>query len=680
MVANRCRRRGNTLRSGRAIEGFELSTMQVLSRLRSVKRSDFTLALTSMLILASLLGTTLIGGLSLPSSQSGPIGASVESIASTDISIQASPAVAIVGVETTFFINITSTVPNATITLTTYFDATIPPFDNNTASPWNRTVTGNPAAVTLKWTYNQTGNLTELATGRHYVWVRVWAQDNESSTVSQRVRYFFNSPPEITTLMTPQIQTSLGKMENFSIGVKDLDNDTLTVTWDFGDGTTDMDTLTSTLVQAFSNRSHAWTPTIPPLIGNYSLYYWLNVSIRDPVGHWANSSTNVTIYIPPNFGPSATMTSSVGETDPADPVTFYASARDPQGEGIYWYFDFGDGTKFDDYTSPTAPNTIVWNNQTHLYASSGANRTYYNATLNVTDGGVDHNYSTGNVTVVVVVNGPPSVGDLEILPQTLELNVTIGYLNVTFSIQVNDPDGDNLTAVWNLDDGSPLRTNESVGAGQHTFRQWRNFTEPCYFNVTVNITDGREGHWVLRYLDTVLLSTNNPPMIELTPTFNYTAGNDAARPGETINITMKVSDKELDNLTIVWNFGDGSVLLVFHYNESDYVNGIITCNVSHAFSKNGTYRIRVWITDNQLGYGKHNATIDAIVTVKEKYIEKITAWDWWDYTSLGLFMMVPLSVLIYSLFVFRRRRRLDDEGINWDEYRTKKQSGLEEEL
>jgi hypothetical protein len=612
----------------------------------------------------------------------------MEAIDLANVTIEVSPIVSNPGEEVTFFVNASSDIPSATITVLIRFDDRLSPsFANNTASPTALNVTGSPARVVQKYTYDHIGNFTEPPpSNRSYFYVRVFVQDNASTTVTPpRIRYFVNNntAPTIGDDTTPNLQPKSGIPANITLEIADADNDVLNVSWDFGDGTSLVDVVTATYFGAYSNQTHTWNVTRTPGIGDYWHNTTVNITIDDGQGHWANWTIPVNIYIPPNRGPVPDpvwgLVPSVKETDPADPITFYASARDLEGDGIYWYFDFGDGTKFNDYTGPSVANITVWYNQTHLYASSGANRTSYNATLWVSDGAADHNATTGFVEVFVVLNFPPEVGNIEHL-QTMELNITTGYLNITFYVDVINWEPDNVTVVWSMGDGSPLRFNSTNSTGKRTFYQWRNFTEPTYFNITVNVTDGREGHEVFRYLDTVLRSNNQPPMLTQAPAFNLSFG-DAARPNETLNITLKVSDAEFDNLTVVWDFGDNSPILVFHFNRTDYVGPNVTCSVTHAYAKNGTYRIRIWITDNEmLGADQHNVTVNATVTVKEAFIPVVTVWDWWDYTSLGLFLMIPVSIAVYSLLIFRRRRRLDKEGVNWDEYRTKRDSGIEEEL
>ena len=57
------------------------------------------------------------------------------------------------------------------------------------------------------------------------------------------------------------------------------------------------------------------------------------------------------------------------------------------------------------------------------------------------------------------------------------------------------------------------------------------------------------------------------------------------------------ADPENDNLTYVWNFGDGSTL-----------SGV---NVNHTYAKPGTYTARLTVTDT----GNLSHTDDAIITV-----------------------------------------------------------------
>jgi len=48
-------------------------------------------------------------------------------------------------------------------------------------------------------------------------------------------------------------------------------------------------------------------------------------------------------------------------------------------------------------------------------------------------------------------------------------------------------------------------------------------------------------------------------------------------------------------------------------------------------------------------------------------------WDWWDYTSLGLFLMIPIGSIAWVVMLRRQRKKIEDQGMSYDEWRLKKE-------
>lgn len=557
-----------------------------------------------------------------------PEKATVQTIDLATFTITVSPAKASPGEEVTVFVNVSSDVPGSTISVRIYYDAYNLPFVNNTASPQTFNTSSNPARIVQKYTYEQPGNFTDLS-GLRYFWIKAYAQDDSSGTVSKRIQYRvnYNSPPVFIQTPPNPLWVNKNETKNLTIMVRDLDNDTLTVDWDFGDGTTARNVISNTLEYAYANQTHAWNPIVPPSDMESFVNYTLNVSISDGNGHYLNDSSAVNIFIPRNWGPELSMTSSKTYFDPSETITFYASVRDLEGDPIWWYFDFDDGSTLSSYTTRSTPNSTVWNNVSHQFGPGIWNYTSYNVTLHIVDEVPAHNYSI-SVEVRVVINHPP-VATLNISrsPELLEIDSAVGYLNVSFMIEVFDFDGDVITATWSMNDGTPDRINVSAGGViVYSFTQWRNFTEGCHFNISVVITDGMEGHTITRWLNSTMSSTNMPPVLTLAPTWVYRYGSEG-RPGEMLNITMNVTDPEFDPLNITWDFGDGSPILHFNYSFSDYHDGNVTVNVSHAYSTVKDFVIHIRITDNKIGHGNHVVEVNATVTVSLPFPSLAEAGD-----------------------------------------------------
>jgi hypothetical protein len=44
-------------------------------------------------------------------------------------------------------------------------------------------------------------------------------------------------------------------------------------------------------------------------------------------------------------------------------------------------------------------------------------------------------------------------------------------------------------------------------------------------------------------------------------------------------------------------------------------------------------------------------------------------WSWWDYTSLGLFCVIPVPIAVQFLLIRRKRKALEEEGMSLEEWK-----------
>jgi hypothetical protein len=584
-----------------------------------------------------------------------------------------------VGQEVTFFANGTSS-SAASIKFTIYYDAMIPPLPTpNPASPKTVNITGNPGYVVQKYTYDHVGNLT--GPGGRYFFVRLWVDDGVQN-VSRSVLVYVNENrgPSLAPRPPSQMQLEKGALVDFSIIVSDPDNDTLNVTWDFGDGTVLMNYTAGAKLGIWVNQSHAWDPYVEPGTGNYTFYYWMNFTVEDPFGHVNMSTTLIIIDIPDNIGPSLSMQVYPLQADPADTVTFVVNASDPEGEGLTWTFIYGDGATEVFTTDPTPPATVVWFNRTHQYSAIGT----FNATVSVTDAVGDnqvgpHNF-TRKVVITVVANVAPFIAETISYSGSFSINVSIGYSDVRFSVWTLDGDGDVVTATWYLND-EEFATNATPGGSSQDFEivQTIRFTETGTYIIRVDVTDGREGHEdsVSRMVN--ITSNNLPPNLIIGIDFAYGSNRTFALLEEVLTYLVVISDPELDPIELVWDFGDDSPRLYFNLTEYD-VNGTVRSSVTHSYLEPGEHTITVWFTDNKVGLLNHSKVITAIVTVSEERVIVPHSWNWWDYMSLGLLCMIPVLVVVWFGNQRRRIRKLEAEGMTIEDERIQKERMLMERM
>lgn len=619
-------------------------------------------------------------GLEIP-----PPGALVEehccTLAATVLEFSAAPTKVYVGEEVTFTATASST-SSATLTFTLYYDAVIDTgMTNNTHSPYSVHVTDNPGTVTTTFTYDQLGNLT-LGTDTFYV-VRLVVSDGSATSATESISVFVienRAPTFELTLPAELPDLDPGEEVNLSVKVSDPDGDPLVVTWDFGDGAVVVDTIGPALPGVYVNQTYAWYPVTGPGIGG-DMFFSLVVTLEDPYAHSRTETCRVIVVLPENGYPIIGYAASETLIDPTEDVTFYANATDPEGEALTWTFVFNNGVEDVHvaayHTGVTPPSTKVWNNITHTFESPGN----YTVRLYVCDGLVPYQSLAHNVTksvsVRVVGNSLPSVVDEIVMSEeSPQIDVAVGYLLVTFTIQTYDADGEVITAIWNLDDGGDSKVNTSAGGlVTYTFRQERYFNQTGVYNVSVVVSDGILGHEVVRYREFTVASNNMPPSMD---SFNltYDAGNYAI-PGEEIVFSVTLSDPEMDVIEITWDFGDNSSILSF--NLTEYVDGNVTCVVNHSYSEVGSYNVTIRYSDNELfGTLTHERIKMLTVIVDTPFERVVDSWSWWDYSTLIAVLMIPVALVLNLVRTRRRRKRLEAQGVSLEELELRDSIQLDE--
>jgi len=227
-------------------------------------------------------------------------------------------------------------------------------------------------------------------------------------------------------------------------------------------------------------------------------------------------------------------------------VAFTTHGYAPDTATYTW--DFGDGT------------TASEKNPTHTYASIGV----YNVTLRVSDTFGSSNYTLRNVSITDTLKAD----------FTATNNLGSAPLNVKFT-DTSVGSGSTSTYLWNFGDGTtsaernPTHTYRNVG--QYTVAL--TVTNPC--GATNSVL--KEGY----------VSVGTTPVVDFvgTPT-------DGKAP-----LTVQFTDRSLgNNLTYLWNFGDGKTST--------------EKNPSHVYTEAGTYTVRLTV----------NSTYGTNTAVKDKYI------------------------------------------------------------
>ena len=624
--------------------------------------------IAGFLMIVSGLAVALISSLPLGPVEDAPLTARTSAVTISEFTVNGATSTTVyVGEEFTLSASASSDT-SSNLVFTFYYDAVLDlEMNPNPHSPFTVHSTGSPGEVTTTWTYDRLGNLTGVIGSYYRVKLSVYDGTN-TVNLSRSVYVIENTAPYFDLDLPDGYALDPDESIDLSVKVMDDDGDPVTVTWDFGDGTAavnDTDPLTEAV---YINQTHAWSPDIGPGMGP-ELYYHLVVTAEDPYSNLCSQDVLVTISLPYNGLPVIDFDSSITTLDPEVEMVFYASAADPEGEALTWTFVFNNSIEVVDtvvsHTDATAPGETVWNNLTYVFATPGT----YKVRLWVSDAEIPYQISPHNVTIECTItvrgNAPPSVSrEIYMSDENPTIEVLIGYASVTFRVDASDADGDVITLAWDMDDGEDPRVNTSAGGlTDYSFRQARTFNSTGYFNISVTVTDGIAGHEVTRYRLVTVTSNNLPPTVSIL-NFTYELG-EFATPGEAIQFTLVLSDPEMDTLEVTWDFGDNSSLQYF--NLTDYVNGRTTLVVNHSYSQVGRYSLTLWYTDNQMGQGNHTKYYSAVVSVNEPTTKTVDHWSWWDYTSLVLLFLIPVSFVANVVRIRRQRRRLEEQGLTVEE-------------
>ena len=230
-------------------------------------------------------------------------------------------------------------------------------------------------------------------------------------------------------------------------------------------------------------------------------------------------------------------------------VQFSATGLDPQGGRLRYRWEFGDG------------GSSLNQSPRHTYMQPGT----YTATVTATDPQGKTGTDTVQVTVTPRGNQPPVV---EAAADPVSGDAP---LQVRFTAQATDPDGpqNQLTYLWDFDDGG---ANAFGRNAQHTYM------EPGIYTATVTVTDGQGA------FDTaeVEITVNNPPD-NLAPTVEAAANPRSGTAPLRVRFTSAATDPDGDQVSTVWDFGDGG-----------QAGG---ANIRHTYTTPGNYTATVTVTD-----------------------------------------------------------------------------------
>jgi PKD repeat protein len=268
--------------------------------------------------------------------------------------------------------------------------------------------------------------------------------------------------------------------------------------------------------------------------------YTVTLTVTDNDNKTGSATAGKTVLNRPPIA-SFTESAEIAETD--EVIYFNASeSYDLDGQIESYFWDFGDG------------NNATGITISHSYAQDGV----YTVTLTVTDDDGDTGSANSTKTVL---NRPPVASFTEsatvvLTGETIHFDASGSY----------DPDGTISSYLWSFGDGS-------TGTGKTVDHR---YADNGIYTVTLTVVDNDGGTASTSDTKTVL---NRPPVA----LFNETA--ETVQIGEAITFNASDSyDPDGHIVSYFWDFGD----------ETN-ATGVV---VSHAYSNNGTYTVKLTVTDD----------------------------------------------------------------------------------
>ncbi len=162
-----------------------------------------------------------------------------------------------------------------------------------------------------------------------------------------------------------------------------------------------------------------------------------------------------------------------------------------------------------------------------------------------------------------------------------------------------DPDGDELTYAWTVDDGTISGKGPTV--------TWTAPEAPGTYNIGVEVSDGRDGI-AIEQLTIEVLAPNQPPVVE-----SLTAEQQRVEEASNTPITCSASDPDGDELSYVWTASGGTI------------SGEGPAVTWTAPDEYGTYTIMVEVSDGRDGIATEQLTIEVLAPNQPPVISSLTA-------------------------------------------------------
>ena len=381
--------------------------------------------------------------------------------------------------------------------------------------------------------------------------------------------------------------------------------DTHSAVWDYGDGTYE----TAVLMEENNPPDATGTNITSHIYGDDGVYNLTFTVVDDDGGvgtAWAEAQVQ---NLPPSLDMIAPSSVNEGED-----FVLGITATDPGSDDLTVVVDWGDGTSetvvyYNNGIGPDPPNSgegvypfTVYSNLTHIYGDNG------NFTIQVTveddDGG-----SVQEIVAIEVLNLPP-----QIVLLAVPLYASEGE-EFSLNAEATDQGSDDIQFIWTLELGPSISTtyyNNGMGPDP-PLSPWGIF--PFVAEDTVNHTYGDNGYYNVSITATdddggVSTSVFTIEIRNVEPSIDV-GGPYAGDENSPIEFTAAVTDPGSDDLTLLWDWGDGTTDAIAFYNDGVNTDPPkspwgtypfdATHTISHIWGDNGDFTVTLTVMDDDGG-------------------------------------------------------------------------------
>ncbi len=270
---------------------------------------------------------------------------------------------------------------------------------------------------------------------------------------------------------------------------------------------------------------------------------------------------------PPNT-PSAPTAPSSGS--PGGSYSFTATTTDPDGDQIAFKFDWGDGIE-SGWTSFVSSGSS--GSMSHSWSGQGT----YQVRAKAKDvNGAESGWSSSHQ---IVIGQPPNTPSSPSGPDS-----GMRGASHSFTATTTDPDGEQVAFKFDWGDGSESAWSLYVNSGSWVTMS-HSWSGQTTYQVKAKAKDtyGGESAWSVGH-DIVI---GQPPATPSSP-----SGPDSGMRDVSYSFTATTTDPDADQVAFKFDWGDGS-----QSGWTSYVDSGNSASISHSWSGEGTYQVKVKAKD-----------------------------------------------------------------------------------